>query len=202
MVLKAIVNLKFKGVDLMGFCKKSDWERSISVKLVREEIDKHLLVTSSSPTHWSKLLPIKVNVFSWRMFLDKLPTRANLSNRGMDIPCVLCPVCDIGVESRNHLFFCSMACDLYRLISRWRNIHIPNLLDPLAWEDWFNGLRLNTMQRLALEASFFSLWWHIWSYRNALLFSVKKPIKGLIFDNIVSQTWEWVNNRCKKVNVN
>nr|GEZ45219.1 hypothetical protein [Tanacetum cinerariifolium] len=29
---------------------------------------------------------------------------------------------------------------------------------------------------------------------NALLFSVKKLIKGLIFDNIVSQTWEWVNN--------
>nr|GEU83592.1 reverse transcriptase domain, reverse transcriptase zinc-binding domain protein [Tanacetum cinerariifolium] len=70
-----------------------------------------------------------------------------------------------------------MACDLYRLISWWWNIHIPNLLDPLAREDWFNGLRLNNMQRLALEASVFSLWWHIWSYRNALLFSVKKPIK-------------------------
>nr|GEW50920.1 zinc finger, CCHC-type [Tanacetum cinerariifolium] len=166
-----------------------------SVKSAREEIDKHLLVTSSSPTRWSKLLPIKVNVFSWRMFSDKLLTRVNLSNRGMHIPCVLCPVCDIGVESRNHLFFCSMACDLYRLIARWWNIHIPNLLDALAWEDWFNGLRLNNMQMLALEASFFSLWWHIWSYRNALLFSVKKLIKGLIFDNIVSQRWEWVNNR-------
>nr|GEX68341.1 ribonuclease H-like domain-containing protein [Tanacetum cinerariifolium] len=122
-----------------------------SVKSAREEIDKHLLVTSSSPTRWSKLLPIKVNVFSWRMILDKLPTRVNLSNRGMDIPCVLCSVCDIRVESRNHLFFgCSMACDLYRLISRWWNIHIPNLLDPLAWEDWFNGLRLNNMQSQAL----------------------------------------------------
>nr|GEW38093.1 putative RNA-directed DNA polymerase, eukaryota, reverse transcriptase zinc-binding domain protein [Tanacetum cinerariifolium] len=48
-----------------------------SMKSTREEIDKHLLVTFSSPTRWSKLLPIKVNVFSWHMFLDKLPTRVN-----------------------------------------------------------------------------------------------------------------------------
>nr|GEW66133.1 RNA-directed DNA polymerase, eukaryota [Tanacetum cinerariifolium] len=36
-----------------------------SVKSAREEIDKHLLVTSSSSTIRSKLLPIKLNVFAW-----------------------------------------------------------------------------------------------------------------------------------------
>nr|GEY70976.1 hypothetical protein [Tanacetum cinerariifolium] len=84
----------------------------------------------------------------------------------IDIPCVLCPICEAGVESRDHLFFgCSMAVDLFRLIGRWWNINIPFLLDSSAWQAWFQ---------------------------------VKKPKKGLIYDNIISQTWLRVNNRRKK----
>nr|GEW92491.1 RNA-directed DNA polymerase, eukaryota, reverse transcriptase zinc-binding domain protein [Tanacetum cinerariifolium] len=45
-----------------------------SVKSAREEIDKHVLVVSPSQNRWSKVLPIKLNVFSWRMMLDRLPT--------------------------------------------------------------------------------------------------------------------------------
>ncbi|GJU53587.1 RNA-directed DNA polymerase, eukaryota, reverse transcriptase zinc-binding domain protein [Tanacetum coccineum] len=41
--------------------------------------------------------------------LIDFPTRSNLYNRGIDIPCVLCPNYEAGIESRNHLFFsCSM----------------------------------------------------------------------------------------------
>nr|GEZ64613.1 hypothetical protein [Tanacetum cinerariifolium] len=46
-----------------------------SVRLAREEIDKHVLVVSQSQNRWSKVFPIKLNVFSWRMMLDRLPTR-------------------------------------------------------------------------------------------------------------------------------
>nr|GFC17267.1 RNA-directed DNA polymerase, eukaryota, reverse transcriptase zinc-binding domain protein [Tanacetum cinerariifolium] len=79
-------------------------------------------------------------------------------------------------ESRNHLFFsCLMALDLFRLLRRWWNIDIINLIDPLSWESWLDGMRLNNLQTVALEASFFSIWWHIWKYMNAVLFSLKKP---------------------------
>ncbi|GJV31473.1 hypothetical protein Tco_1391873 [Tanacetum coccineum] len=54
-------------------------------KSAREEIDKRMLITSPSPTQWSKVLHIKINVFLWCMFLDKLPTQTNLYNRGIDI---------------------------------------------------------------------------------------------------------------------
>ncbi|PWA79977.1 RNA-directed DNA polymerase, eukaryota, Reverse transcriptase zinc-binding domain protein [Artemisia annua] len=102
-----------------------------SVKSAREEIDKHLLITSSSSTGWSKLLHIKLNVFAWRMFLDKLTTRINLSNRGLDVPCMLCSNCGNEVESRNHLFFgCLMALDLFWLLGRWWNIDIINFINP------------------------------------------------------------------------
>ncbi|GJW02620.1 RNA-directed DNA polymerase, eukaryota, reverse transcriptase zinc-binding domain protein [Tanacetum coccineum] len=106
-----------------------------SVKSAREEIDKHVLVAAPSHTRWSKVLHIKLNIFWWRMFLDRLPTRSNLYNKGIDIPCVLCPKCEAGIESRYHLFFsCSMTVDLVRLFSRWWNIHVPNLGDPSSWD--------------------------------------------------------------------
>nr|GEW46459.1 RNA-directed DNA polymerase, eukaryota, reverse transcriptase zinc-binding domain protein [Tanacetum cinerariifolium] len=130
-----------------------------SVKSAREVIDKHVLITSSTPTRWSKVLPIKLNVFTWRMLLDKLPTWSNLAIRGLDVPCSLCSNCGTGVETRDHLFFvCPMALDLFRLLGRWWNIQIPILLDPSTWESWLNSIRLNGLQKLVLEASFSSLW--------------------------------------------
>ena len=90
------------------------------MKSARELIDNHVLAASSSPTRWCKVLPIKLNVFVWRMFLDKLPTRENLSNIGLDIPCSLCPLCDSDVESRDHLFFgCSLPSELLRKFGHW-----------------------------------------------------------------------------------
>ena len=51
------------------------------------------------------MVPIKVNVFCWRMFLDRLPTRVNLTKKGMDVPSILCLVSDLMVEDVIHLFF-------------------------------------------------------------------------------------------------
>nr|GEW45229.1 RNA-directed DNA polymerase, eukaryota, reverse transcriptase zinc-binding domain protein [Tanacetum cinerariifolium] len=97
-----------------------NWLGNFSGKSAREFIDSHVLVTSSSPTRWSKVLPIKLNVFLWRMFLDKFPTMENLFNIGLDIPSALCPFCDIGVETRDHLCFgSSLPSDLFRLLGRW-----------------------------------------------------------------------------------
>ena len=107
------------------------------------------------------------------------------------------------METSNHLFFeCSMVVDLFQLLERWWKIQVPNLSDPSSWEAWFSGLRFSRLQKLVLEASFISLWWHIWMFRNASLFSLKKPLKGMIFDNFVSQTFHWVNNRCRSFNLN
>nr|GEU71512.1 RNA-directed DNA polymerase, eukaryota, reverse transcriptase zinc-binding domain protein [Tanacetum cinerariifolium] len=105
-------------------------------------------------------------------------------------------------ETRNHLFFgCSMSLDLARLIGRWWNIHIPSFGDPSSWETLFNGLNLSSLQKRIMEATFVSMWWHIWKFSNSSPFSSKKPRKEMIFDDIVSHTFFWVNNRCRKFNV-
>nr|GEV98153.1 RNA-directed DNA polymerase, eukaryota, reverse transcriptase zinc-binding domain protein [Tanacetum cinerariifolium] len=162
-----------------------------TVKSARDFIDQYILVTSS-PIRWSKVIPIKLNIFVWRFVLDKIPTRCNLTKRGVNIPCSLCPICQMELESRDHLVFrCSMALDLYSLFSGWWNIQFPSFHNFAVWEVWLASIRLNKNQKLVLEASFSSLWWHIWIFRNAFLFSERKPLKGLIFDNFVSQTFNW-----------
>ncbi|GJY50806.1 RNA-directed DNA polymerase, eukaryota [Tanacetum coccineum] len=47
--------------------------------------------------------PIKVNILAWKVCLDKLPTRLNLSLRGIDIPSIICPNCGLAGESCSHL---------------------------------------------------------------------------------------------------
>ncbi|GJX97044.1 hypothetical protein Tco_0352842 [Tanacetum coccineum] len=54
---------------------------SFTVKETREHIDDSILPTLDVPTIWCKSIPRKVNIFLWRLRLDRLPMRLNLSKR-------------------------------------------------------------------------------------------------------------------------
>ncbi|GJY44921.1 RNA-directed DNA polymerase, eukaryota, reverse transcriptase zinc-binding domain protein [Tanacetum coccineum] len=74
----------------------------------------------STQTRWIKAVPIKVNIHAWKVRMDCLPTRLNISRRGIDIPSIICPVCGSVTESSSHLFFdCLVAKDNFRKICRW-----------------------------------------------------------------------------------
>ncbi|GJR65771.1 RNA-directed DNA polymerase, eukaryota [Tanacetum coccineum] len=94
-----------------------------SVASVRKLIDDKRLPVVSSKTRWIKAVPIKVNVHAWKVSLDCLPTRLNISRRGLDIASILCPICGIAVESSRHLFFdCHVAKDMFCKICRWWDV--------------------------------------------------------------------------------
>ncbi|GJR84433.1 RNA-directed DNA polymerase, eukaryota [Tanacetum coccineum] len=65
------------------------------VKDVRNLLDDTLLPKDEFSTRWVKCVPIKINVFAWKIFLDRLPTRLNLYRRGVVITSVECPNCDL-----------------------------------------------------------------------------------------------------------
>ncbi|XP_071699188.1 uncharacterized protein [Rutidosis leptorrhynchoides] len=109
----------------LSFCQLADrddrWLYSLSndglytVKSAREGIDQVALPSSHVKTIWFKFLPRKVNIFLWRLRLDSLPVRWNLSAKGIEINSIVCPVCNNGVETRDHLFFdCSVVKDLWQ----------------------------------------------------------------------------------------
>ncbi|GKE46674.1 RNA-directed DNA polymerase, eukaryota, reverse transcriptase zinc-binding domain protein [Tanacetum coccineum] len=75
-----------------------------SVASVRKLIDDVWLPEVTSKTRWI-VVPIKINIHAWKVKLDCLPTRLNISRKGMDIESILCPMCGKAVESSRHLFF-------------------------------------------------------------------------------------------------
>ena len=107
---------KIEGVSFISMNDRWAWalegSGDFSVASVRKLLDDRRLPDVSSPTRWIKAAPIKVNVHAWKVRLDCLPTRLNISRRGMDIASILCPICGIAVESSRHLFFdCRVAKD-------------------------------------------------------------------------------------------
>ena len=85
-----------------------------SVASIRKVIDDNRLLQVDTMTRWIKCVPIKVNVLAWKVKMDVLPTRLNISRRGIDIDTILCPVCECGVASSKHLFF---SCCLARQVA-------------------------------------------------------------------------------------
>ncbi|GJS19659.1 RNA-directed DNA polymerase, eukaryota, reverse transcriptase zinc-binding domain protein [Tanacetum coccineum] len=128
-----------------------DTSNGFSVASVRSLIDDNSLDVVSKATRWNRSIPIKVNVFLWRLMLNKLPTRVNLDRKGVDVGSILCPICSEDVESANHIFFsCEMAKDLWALFTRWElDIHVfDNFLE---WVSWLNSSHLSNKARLFLE---------------------------------------------------
>ncbi|GJX52074.1 RNA-directed DNA polymerase, eukaryota, reverse transcriptase zinc-binding domain protein [Tanacetum coccineum] len=110
---------------------------SFSVGVTRNHIDDVILLTLPVVTSWCKILPRKVNIFIWRLRLDRLPHRLNLSRRGLDIQAIACPVCSKGMESNDRLFYSrDVALNIWRLVRIWLDVNIPMLNSHSDWESW------------------------------------------------------------------
>ncbi|GJR93502.1 RNA-directed DNA polymerase, eukaryota [Tanacetum coccineum] len=173
---------------------------SFRVSDVRNLLDEFFLPKDEIATRWIKFIPIKVNVFAWKVSLDRLPTRLNLIHRGVHVPSLLCPICSVSSEDTSHLLFsCPMASDVARLVCRWWDLVWTPLGSYSDWLSWFKSIRLGSNLKAMLEGVFYVSWWCIWNYMNQLLFATHKPRKDVIFDDIVARSFTWCNARCSRI---
>ncbi|GJT14880.1 RNA-directed DNA polymerase, eukaryota, reverse transcriptase zinc-binding domain protein [Tanacetum coccineum] len=173
-----------------------DNSAGFSVALVRRLIDSRILVVDQNATRWNRCVPNKVNVFLWRLSLNKLPFRVNLDRKGIDVGSVLCPICQDDVESVNHIFFsCEMAKVLWDLLAKWWELDILVCANISEWFSWLDSLHASPKMRSFLEAVGGTLLWAIWSFCNHLVFSTSPPKKALLWDSIVSQSFLWISSR-------
>nr|GEY76005.1 RNA-directed DNA polymerase, eukaryota, reverse transcriptase zinc-binding domain protein [Tanacetum cinerariifolium] len=108
----------------------------ILVASVRKYIDDHYLPSESKKTRWIKEVPIKINILAWKVKNDGLPTRFNISRRGMEIDTITCPLCDVYAESTRHVFFsCKILCEVMRKIARWWELEYN---DTNSYEEWLD----------------------------------------------------------------
>lgn len=169
------------------------------VAATRQYIDEVRLGEGCSVFEWNNLIPIKVNIFSWKLSLKRLPTKDNLLVRGIASQDPNCVNCCNGLETINHVFFtCNMAMDLWSLCGRWCGLNIPILLSWDDWRIWMESLRLVNHKKKILEAISFVLLWSIWGFRNSTCFAQSKPRKGDLFHKIVVYSFLWITNRDRK----
>ncbi|GKE85569.1 RNA-directed DNA polymerase, eukaryota, partial [Tanacetum coccineum] len=130
--------LEIRQVDLNAVDDHCVWTMAkdgiFSVGESRRIIDSKLLPSLVSSTSWDKTLPRKVNIFIWRLALDRLPHRRNLSARGIDIPSILCS-CNGNVKSSSHIFFdCDFTKEVWKLVRNWCDISIPSFSSFELWK--------------------------------------------------------------------
>nr|GFA51208.1 RNA-directed DNA polymerase, eukaryota [Tanacetum cinerariifolium] len=127
-----------------------------SVAPVRKVIDDKSLPEVDSKTWWIKYVPIKVNVHAWKVKSDSLPTRFNVSHRGIHIDSTMCAICDKGAKTSSHLFFlCCMARQTVRMITRWWDVPYGEIESYEDWINWFVNLRLSYKHKHMLEGVFY-----------------------------------------------
>nr|GEX57073.1 RNA-directed DNA polymerase, eukaryota, reverse transcriptase zinc-binding domain protein [Tanacetum cinerariifolium] len=151
--------LKSQGVDLISHCKirvgngiccsfSSAWvwdlngEGVFRVKDLRNLLDEYFLQKDSTATRWVKSIPIKINMFAWKVYLDRLPTRLNLIRRGVQVHSLSCLVCNAAYEDMSHLLFsCDLANDVVWLVCHWWNLTWSPFGSYSKWLSWFNSIR-------------------------------------------------------------
>jgi hypothetical protein len=104
--------------DSWSWGGSSDGE--FSVKSVREMIADR--ITGGLNHHYiqSHLIPKKINVFGWRAWKDRLPTKVALHRRNIMINSLLCPLCGSSNESLDHLLIdCLVASVVWQKVAKW-----------------------------------------------------------------------------------
>ena len=146
---------------------------TFSTASLRHAIDAALLLNSRGlKTNWIRSVPSKVNIIVWKIQHRRLPTRYNLSRRGVPVDTNLCLLCGSEPEDEDHLFFtCAVAQKAIGEINKWWgiNLPVPASLDVLLNWGSVSGLQSNRLE--AFTSVIFTFCWLLWNGRNDLLFN-------------------------------
>ncbi|XP_071739193.1 uncharacterized protein [Rutidosis leptorrhynchoides] len=170
-----------------------------SVAGTRNYNDDMFLPHASSRTRWCKLIPHNVNIFMWRLELDCLPSRLNLSRRELEIGHIGCALCDSQVKSFDHVMFgCVITTELWRLVRVRSGVNMPRCSSWSDWFNWFTNWQVSTDTKNRLYVIVSTLLWYIWKLRNNNLFCSSTLKKSTIFDSILLSSFNWLCIRDKK----
>jgi hypothetical protein len=136
---------------------------------------------------WKNDVPTKVNIFGWRLLLDKISTRAALHHRGiLRNPSELsCTFCFHQSEDSSHLFFfCPFAISVWEEIFKWLGQHIMPLQEGWNHFQSFGALVKTKKGHRVRHLIWLATTWCIWNLRNQVIFNGAAPNVLKIVDEI------------------
>jgi hypothetical protein len=146
---------------------------------------------------WLKSVPLKANIFVWRLFMNMLPTKDNLHKRNaIDATQLSCAAQCGGYEDMDHLFF---RCDVYGrvwlLVSKW--LGFESVFHDTIWvhSSQFRGLGgISKNSRTAFTIIWISVIHVIWKDRNSRVFHNKADQIGTLAEKVKLQTYWWLKS--------
>ncbi|GJU56595.1 RNA-directed DNA polymerase, eukaryota [Tanacetum coccineum] len=101
-------------------------------------------------------------VILWEMESSRLPTRVNLSRRGVLLDSHMCPLCNAAMEDVQHVFFrCDVARVVLRKICRWWDLDWQEICSFSDWDAFvlvvceaFVGIFWKAKQRFGAGVTF------------------------------------------------
>ena len=176
------------------------WELEANAKYttrsLRKAIDDITLHSKNLHQWWLNIVPIKTNIFIWRVIQNRLPTRANLYKRGVSIPSQLCALCNRAEETGNHLFLeCSTAVEVQAHLHNWWGANgmprrITEVSDMFSEESRTKSTKIEVARRAYLSI--------LWKYRNEAIFTGKVQRNNQLVAEVKMTAFSWYTNRNKK----
>ena len=143
---------------------------------------------------WKVRLPLKIKLFLWQMFRDKLPTSLNVAKRNgpADGPCALCG----APEDANHVFFiCPLARFAWSAV--WTAAGVQ--WDPRSAGELTHLLdAIHGRAKRVMWSCVGALLWAMWLTRNKLTMEGCFPTHpaNIIFKcNLLLQQWSPLGRR-------
>ncbi|GJS12101.1 RNA-directed DNA polymerase, eukaryota, reverse transcriptase zinc-binding domain protein, partial [Tanacetum coccineum] len=169
---------------------------SFTAKDARGKIDDVYLPDDGSETRWNRFVPKKVNVFIWRALHDRLPTRWNLSRRGVEIASITCPICDNGIETSYHtLWVCSLVTSLWIRVFKWLDFNPPVIPNLRGLFTWIEELHISSNKKVITEVVCSVVLWALWNFRNDMIFGDTHPKCSILYDKVVDFSFRWYSSR-------
>ncbi|KAI7730241.1 hypothetical protein M8C21_023078, partial [Ambrosia artemisiifolia] len=98
----------------------NDVNKQFSVALVKELLRTGRDLLSQQLMKWTAWVPLKVNIFVWRVELDRIATKNSLARRGIHIQDSRCSLCTADHEDIQHMFVgCGFTYGVWSSIGKW-----------------------------------------------------------------------------------
>jgi hypothetical protein len=150
---------------------------------------------AAAPSIWHKDVPLKVVLFVWHLFRDRLPTRDNLHRRRViDSDAQSC-VGGCGViETSTHLFFhCNLFSSVWNHIFLWLGVVTAMPHDVTGHFNQFSHLGGFSKSRHSItQVIWYATVWEIWKERNNRIFNAKASSILQVVDRIKLLTFQWL----------
>ncbi|XP_035840304.1 uncharacterized protein LOC118487510 [Helianthus annuus] len=171
---------------------------AFSVKSVKKLLSSSLQQHIPNSFVWNNWVPRKVNIFGWRLALDRLPTRVALAHRNINMASIRCPLCGDKDESTSHLFAeCFVSSVVWEMVSSW--LKIPPIY-AFTSEDLLRvhqNITGPAAMKKMVQAIILTSCWSLWKQRNDTIFYGNRVDISRIFAEIKSTSFLWVKNRAK-----